>query len=276
MGRSAVTGTQASPRQLCFFLGGTDLEMREIERLARKAQSRITDNHLLWGARLSDYSTEVDAAQAEGWTCVAVELADDMPSQWPARNHLILIDHHGPKAGGVSSLRQVFNLLELPSACWTRRLALVEANDIGHVAALRAARATEEEIVRIRAEDREAQGVTAEEEEAGRRALAKAEVSANGWTIVRLPHARCATVTDPLATDPRFAHLPANVLVCSPKEVNAFGDGDAMLALDRSFSGGWIGGDLPRRGYWGLRLTGTLKCDDIVQGLGGRGAPPRD
>lgn len=253
--------------RFCFFLGGRDLEMTEIERLARAAGAIVISNDLAWGARLSDYAAKMEEAHQSGLTCVGVELRDDMHPDWPLRGGLILLDHHGEDATRPSSLRQAFVLLDYPSVAWDRRLTLVEANDVGHVGALRAAGATTEEILLIRAEDRAAQGVTSDDEQAGLQALERAEIR-HGWVIVCLPHSRCATVTDPLALDPAYRDWPRNCLVCSPGEVNAFADGASIRELDEAFPGGWSGGELPLRGYWGLMFGGAATCcDDVIRRL---------
>ena len=147
-----------------FFLGGRDLEMVEIRRLLdRHAAGRIEDKRLAWGAALSAYREELLAALARGETPVMIELADDLLADLFDRARVIVVDHHGPLAGHdrPTSIEQVFALLGLPAAAWTRRLALVAANDRAHVAGMRALGATPDEIAEIRAADRAAQGVSA-------------------------------------------------------------------------------------------------------------------
>ena len=235
------------------FLGGADLEMAEIGRLARAEGVPVEDKGLPWGARLSDWQEKIEAAVARGERAMAIELEDDMPGDWPARQGLALVDHHGPaSAGGLSSLAQAFALLGLPPARWTRRLALVDANDRGHVQSLLAMGASPAEAAQIRAEDRRAQGVIAAEEVAGHAALALAEVREGRLTVVRLPHGRMAAVTDGLALDPACARLPRDLAIISPGEFGFFGRGAAVLALAAANPKGWSGGDLPQAGFFGL------------------------
>ena len=150
-----------------FFLGGRDLEMLEIRRLLdRHAAGRIEDKGLAWGAALSAYREELLAALSRGETPVLIELMDDLPPALFDRGRVIVVDHHGPLAGHdrPTSIEQVFALLGLPAAAWTRHLALVAANDRAHVVGMRALGATAQEIAEIRAADRAVQGVSAADE----------------------------------------------------------------------------------------------------------------
>ena len=179
-----------------------------------------------------------------------MELANDLPLA-PAR--VILVDHHGEYAGEdrPTSLHQVFDWLALPPERWIRWFELVAANDWGYIPALVALGASQEEIVKVRAADRAAQGITAAEEIAGEIAAASAKTMVHGkLTIVQLPHARTATVTDRLAPElggPGYE----NLVVYSPDQVNFFGAGELVHALDKAFPDGWYGGALPDRGFWG-------------------------
>jgi hypothetical protein len=236
-------------KSLHFFLGGHDLEMMEIARLARAANLPCDDKGLGWGARLSAYQREIETAVSAGRTAVGVELGDDTPPDWPARRKLILADHHGGRAGGPSSLRQVFALLELPSEAWTRRLTLIEANDVDHIRGLLRAGATLDEAAMIRAEDRAAQGITRAEEAEGVVAAAAAHRLCGTLLAVELPHKHIAAALDPLALAAHPALLEA-IVIC-PGETAFVGRGVAVEALDRAFPGGWTGGNLPANGFWG-------------------------
>lgn len=230
-----------------FFLGGQDLEMQEIARLIRRAapDAPLHDKALGWGARVSDYAAEIADALATGYRPVLIELKLDRPVPGMA----VIVDHHGPAAGQdrPTSLHQIFDLLGLPAGGWSRRMELVAANDRGHIAAMRAMGATADEIAAIRREDRAAQGITAGMEEAGERAIANLEHWLDGRVLVaRLSHARCAVVTDRLDPDESRP-----LVVLSPAEVNIFGPGAVISALNQEILGGWYGGALPTRGYWG-------------------------
>ncbi|GAB6041486.1 hypothetical protein [Endothiovibrio diazotrophicus] len=251
----ALTEGGAAPAPLRFFLGGRDLEMVAItELLARHAPGRYHDRGLGWGARASAYRKEIERALAAGETPVLIELEEDLGLD-PQR--IVIIDHHGERSGAQrpTSLEQVFVLLGLPAAAWSRRLALIAANDRGYLPAMAELGASREEMAEIRAAERAAQGIGAEEEEAAERAAVAIEMHAGGrLTRAELPHGRCAPLTDRLAPElggPGYR----NLLVVSPGEVNLFGEGGLILAAAERFPGGWYGGSLPERGYWGAPRT---------------------
>lgn len=234
-----------------FFLGGRDLEMTVIrELLEHHAPGRFHDHHLEWGAKASDYQSEIRACLAAGRTPVLIELEADMTLD---PQEIVIIDHHGRRAGSdrPTSLHQVFELLGLPAKLWTKRHALVAANDRGHIPAMIELGASRAEIAAIRAADRAAQGITSEEEQEGERAAGRAEVLAGGQlTVVRLAHDRTAAVADrldPLLGGPGYR----NLLVLSPGQVNFFGAGGWIDRLASEFPGGWYGGALPKKGFWG-------------------------
>lgn len=239
--------------RLIFFLGGRDLEMATIRRLLdQEAPGRLHDKGLAWGARTSAYQDEISKAleRVEKPVLVLIELTDDLDLP-PDR--VIIVDHHGTRAGAdcSTSLHQVFELLDLSPARWTRWYALVAANDRGYIPELLRAGATPEEIRQIRTADRAAQGITAAQEAEAERAVRATEVLADGRLIrMRLSHDRTAAVTDrlePLLGGPGYEAL----FVESPAQVNLFASGELVMACNQAFSGGWYGGALPERGFWG-------------------------
>lgn len=236
---------------LVFFLGGYDLEMESILHLLQKHVSpgQIHDHHLAWGARASAYNTELDSVFHEGKRPVLIELTVDRPL--PAT--CILIDHHNERSGAdqPTSLEQIFRLLELPEREWTRWHALVAANDRGYLPEMAAMGATTEEMISIRSADRRSQGIREFEEQQAIDAVARRTIHAGGQlTRIDLPHSRTAAAAD------RMERLLGgagyyNLIVGTPSSVSFFGEGSLIDVLKQNFPGGWWGGALPERGYWG-------------------------
>ena len=237
-----------------FFLGGYDLEMVTIRDWLRRQGARLFDKQLTWGARASSYADEIATELAAGRRPVLIELEDDLGLHLGgASEQVIVIDHHGPRAGknAPTALRQTFELLSGRQGEWTRWFELVDANDRGHVRAMLECGAAVDELRSVRAADRAAQGVTDEQEQAGRRAAEQAKRMSDGlWTLVRSPHGRTSVIADSLDRSlggPGFDHL----LVLWPEGQQFFGVGRVVTALDVRFPGGYFGGELPDRGYWG-------------------------
>jgi hypothetical protein len=236
--------------ELVFFLGGHDLEMVTIRDLLIATPGvRFHDKRLGWGARASDYRSEIDEALANGMIPVLIELEVDV-----ALPEALVIDHHGLRAGSEAptSLHQVFELLGLPPSAWTRWHTLVAANDRGYIKGLEAEGAIREEIVEVRRADRQAQGITEAEEAAAEACLASLEERLGGaLSLIHLSHDRTATITDRLEAalgGPGFR----NLLIISPESLNFYGSGEVIRALVEAFPGGWYGGALPERGFWGI------------------------
>ncbi len=241
-------------RPLAFFLGGHDLEMLIIRELLllHRDKASFCDKHLAWGARLSNYGDEIAAAAERHAVPVAIELADDMPTDWPPRAGLVAVDHHGARHREASALRQVFDLLQLPESQWTRDFELAAANDTGHVRELRRIGASHAEIADIRRCDRAAQGITADQEREGLEALRRAEVSPGGrLLIVVLANGRSAAVTDPLHLEAGFESLPRQVLILSPEADMFFGARSVIDMLRERFPRGFSGGQ-GEDGFFGL------------------------
>lgn len=258
MTRSHSPQPASPPADLVFCLGGHDLEMVTIADLVREVlgPDHLRDRGARWGARATLYADDIATIKVAGRTPVLVELGLDGAED--LIDGCLVVDHHGALAGAdaPTALEQVFGLLRLPASRWTRHLALVAANDRGHVQAMREAGATNAEVAALRAADRTAQGVTDREVMAARHALRAAQWALEGQVlVVSLDHDRASVVADLLAAGPDGAPPPNPppdiLLVCGPTETNAYGPGWAVAALDRASPGGWSGGSLPARGFWG-------------------------
>ncbi len=270
------------PPRFEFFLGGHDLEMVTIAALLRERAPGVPvhDGGLSWGAKASRYEPRIRAAIDAGRQPALVELADDLPDDLRAGPLApLFVDHHGEAAGAVrpTALHQVFELLRLPPSAWTHELELVAANDRGHVKAMLDLGASMDEIRRIRSADRAAQGVTMMDEARAAEAVAAARIVAGGaLTVVDSPHDRTSPIADRL--DDRLGGPGfRNLVIHCPKETSFFGRGELVYELDRAFPGGWYGGALPERGFWGISpaqraVEGWLV--DRIRRLHANDAPP--
>jgi hypothetical protein len=263
-----VVEREPPPERLHFFLGGADLEMQAIRTLLEAhASERFSDNRLAWGAAVSVYADAIRAALARGRTPVLVELADDLPADAFDRRRVIVVDHHGPLAGHdrPTALEQVFRLLGLPAAAWTRELALIAANDRGHIRAMQALGATPDEIATIRRRDRAAQGVTAEDEAEAERAVA-ARRRAGRLTRIDTASRTSSAIAD--AMEPGLGGPGYDaLLVVMPDSLACFADGETVAWLAAAVPGSWSGGDLPTRGYWGAAIGPGRERDQLVERL---------
>ncbi len=227
-----------------FFLGGKDAEMVHIKNRLVEAGEEFMDKGLGWGAKASAYSEEISTATAVGKTVVVVELEADIDLPKGAVN----VDHHNERVGEPAAILQVLNLLSLNPNRYDR---LIAANDEGFMFGMKAMGATAEEIAEIRAFDRASQGITPEMEAEAERAIAGAETSKNGLTVVRMAHSKCATVTDRLFGKYRFL-----LILSGDGEINFYAastdeaDKAVISAINEKFPGGWVfGGGTGWGGY---------------------------
>ena len=235
-----------------FLLGGHDLEMIEIEKLLRQEGCKeiesladtkegacfYADRNLSWSdAELEAYQ---DLLPFEG-EIYGIELrhVDKPPPNY------ILLDHHGPLWCRPSALEQVAELFDIPL---DRHRQLVAANDKGHIAALKAMNATEEEIASIRAEDRRAQGVSEAQERQAEEDAKKVEKRSDLY-IVRSTLEHFSPLVDRLTMAGKTP-----LIVYNDKSLNYYGPDALKLAehykeaVDRGQA--YYGGNPP--GYFGL------------------------
>jgi len=257
-------------KEYVFFLGGHDLEMLVIRDLLARQGAPYVDKGLGWGAKASAYQKEIGKAVRQKRLPVLVELEDDTGL---AGNEVVIVDHHGTRAGvdKPTALEQVWRLLEMPHSDWQEAryedlpYPLIAANDRGHVRAMQYLGATQEQMTKVRELDRKAQGITEQQERQAQVGIERAQHRLHGrLTVVQVPHAKTATVTDRLHValgGPGYE----NLLIVSPDETNFYGRGEAICRLDKQWPGGWSGGELPDRGFWGIGRA--LVADEVAEVL---------
>lgn len=204
---------------LIFLLGGYDLEMLEIRNILHTHGLKFLDKHLAWGAKLSDYRDEFDNM----YTFVGIELIQDTEPP----EHYIDINHHNEKVKKDSSLEQVIALLKSKLGIeieLTRELQLVAANDKGYIPALQQMGAKPNEIADIRRRDREAQGITTEDELLAEQSICENGTNVAGITIIKSLTSRFAAITDRL--------FPCSkLLIYTEQELTYYGEDVSLLII---------------------------------------------
>ncbi len=243
----AATASKVA-KNLVFFLGGADAEMRRIAEVLAEAGIEYHDAGLGWGAAASAYGDAIAEASGAGKTPVLVELEVDCDLP----EGVVVVDHHGDRAGEPPAILQVLNLLGREPSRWD---LLVAANDAGWFPGLVGEAeipgmgrfsppATAEEMAAVRATDRAAQGITPEQEREAERALAALVEEIGGVRVIRMSHSKTAPIGDRLAIDALASGrpIPAYLVLSGDGEVNFSGDGALAAALHEKFPGGWAGG----------------------------------
>ncbi len=241
-----------------FLLGGQDLEMMTIRAMLEENGyvhgQDFLDKQLPWGASWGDYDKEIIELQSaeNPIQIVGIELShkDKMPK------NAIDIDHHNERSHEKSSLEQVADLLDVTL---TRKQKLIAANDSGYIPAMEKMGASQQEIDDIRLADRQAQGVTQEDEEFAIQAIASAKWEKDVCTIKSLS-GKFSPITDRLYGQ---AH---KTLVYTDAQLTYYGCGVGQLAHEfkdyvkggKAYHGG---GD---NGYFGIAKD-AFPPDELTQ-----------
>lgn len=211
--------TTANNSNMVVFLGGMDAEMITIREVLSSQGIPFCDKSLGWGASVSAYQAEIAEAQLSGREVVTIELSNDL-----GLSGLLEVDHHGDRSSEPAAILQVLALLGMEP---TREQELIAANDNGYIPAMMAMGATAVEIAAVRLLDRSAQGITPEMEAEAERAI-NCLTTANGVTIVKMAHSKCATVTDRLFSLSEKQNL---LILSEDGESNYYGDGELCSLL---------------------------------------------
>ncbi|MCI4627129.1 MAG: hypothetical protein L3V56_14370 [Candidatus Magnetoovum sp. WYHC-5] len=208
------------------------------------------DKQLSWGAALTEYEEELTML-APNIIPVFIEL--NLDCRYPENS--IIVDHHGQKASkyAQTSIEQVATLLRVKL---NRHQQLISANDKGHIRAMIALNATNEEIAQIRQMDRKAQGVTEEDEK-------NAEISIKNH--IEIINGNCAIVQSLTRHSScifdRIYDKFDYVFIYTPKgQLHYSGKGHIVQYLvelykkqktDNKSIDFWWGGSLPDYGFFG-------------------------
>lgn len=207
-----------------FLLGGYDLEMKTIAQLLSSYHKTFYDNQLIWNnAYLSTYNDILERYNdSDKYIIYGIELFED-DNSYKCDNY-IRIDHHNDYVDRSSSLQQVADIL---SHTLTRYEQLVSINDCSYIPGMVEFGATQTEIEVIRQEDRNAQGVSAEDELAAERAIRENKIEYKGITIVQTSSSRFSPICDRL-------YPYRKLLICTDREIMYYGEG--INSLKRLFS----------------------------------------
>jgi len=212
-----------------FLLGGADLEMLEIRKLLIKHNRHFIDKRLKWGAKLGSYKHLL----ADSITYYGIELIEDVP---PPPNY-IAIDHHNDMQEKKSSIEQIADILGVKLDRYQRLVAL---NDKGYIPAMVAYGATEVEVELIRERDREAQGVSRDDELLAEISIEESLRDAD-IVVVGARTEKFSPIADRLYGE--------NILIYSEKKLNYYGrDVERLvkyyrddIAKKRAYYGGGFG-----------------------------------
>lgn len=239
-------------KDLIFFLGGSDAEMKEIEKILKGKNCSYFDRGLSWNnARASVYKEELSSL-SHGQIPVLIELFADL--ELP--NNTIYIDHHNERENEPSSIEQIAELLGIKLDRWQ---LLVGANDSRYIPGMRAKCATEDEVEQIRKYDRMSQGITQEDEVLADKSVGEQMELRENMAIVFSLTDRFSPVADRI-----YAKRP-NLLVFNDNHLTFYGalKKEVSESFDHLLKGGQAyqgGGDT---GFWGIK-KGSLNTNEIL------------
>lgn len=261
-----------------FLIGGSDLEMYQIEKHLRRNGKEFVSRNLQWGAKIDDYVDEVERILSEGKDPVAIELsgADKIEG-------VIDIDHHNEKNLRPASISQVMSRINKPMSLVDEMIA---ANDSSYIPGMEAKMEEYKPLLEgqygkerfqelktklinlIRAKDRQMQGVTAEMEKSAEEALENKEEGPNNLIIVRYEGEKPSPISDRLFSN--WGEKNENLIVVCKKAgvIYYFGPGHICKEVKDTFSGfgGGVGfGQKDKNGFSGVKIDDPEKVIDFIK-----------
>ena len=246
-----------------FLLGGYDLEMITIrELLISLGFEEITspvdfmsgdyfaDRHLKWGASVDSYR---DLLTFHG-KIYGIELTVTDESILP--ENYVIIDHHNERNNLPSSIEQVAEILEIEL---THRQKLIAANDRGYIPAMLALDASPEEISDIRRSDRQAQGVTENDELLAEKSLKESVTFRNDLIIIESLTPRFSAIADRIYPFRKLLITHDNHLVYYGQGIETLSANfQDLIRNKKAFYGGG------KNGFFGL-VQGIFSKDQFLQ-----------
>jgi hypothetical protein len=206
---NVISNRVSESKKPIFLLGGQDLEMVEIKKILKERGAFYIDRELGWGAKLSQYRDILNDEQS----FYGVELTEDIEPP----KHYTLIDHHNENQDRGSSLEQIAKIFGIEL---NRFQKLVAINDKSYIDGLKRFGATDVEIEYIRKLDREAQGVTEEDEYLATISI-ESSIKIGDITVVKSLTDKFSPIIDKL--------YGKKVLIYRDDHLNYYGDGVKKL-----------------------------------------------
>lgn len=204
---------------LIFLLGGIDLEMLTIEELLIENGIACLNRKLTWDtSKVTAYADIIRSPKYAGYQLYGIELIEN--NRLPLPGNYQSIDHHNDRVNEKSSVEQVADILGVKL---TRHQMLVAANDKGYIAAMEEMGATREEILQIRFMDRQAQGVTTEDEALAEESIRKHKTVVGDVILINSLTPHFSAITDRL-------YPAGKILISYSNHFSYYGPGIELLA----------------------------------------------
>ena len=256
-----------------WVLGGSDGEMGVIIELLGMAGEEWIQPQKEWG-NLHFGFVQIGKGEAElrDITTIFVECGP----RWNQENYpeieVVFIDHHGELSGRPASVLQVLGILEkagLKISDFTRRwVELVAANDCAAYAGMESLGATPEEIERVRAFTRKAQGITEEHKAVAREALGLSQ-QYGSVLVAKAPAGESIKNVCFLDLLYRSGRADQQYLLVGSGNFHFSGDGEICARLKKKFrgwAGGWgLGKKGDNRAFWGMNGSPKLLAQILAE-----------
>lgn len=239
-----------------FLLGGYDLEMLTIREILEKKGLALKDNKLEWSSALLSNYKDIFTSDSEMYDCIyGIELSEDIA---PPVNYK-RIDHHNDMVHMPSSLEQIAGIIGVEL---NRFEQLIAVNDSRFIPGLQSMGASEEEIDLIRRADRNAQGVTEEDELLAQKSIQENFRKEKDIAIIRSFGQKFSPITD------YMFDKEARLLIYTDNKLCYYGPGThtlsqhfkAMIQKKKAYTGGG------ENGFFGI-AENVLTPTEIENGL---------
>jgi len=255
MGRILTVNELLGIDKRAFVVPNNDLEAIVIIRLLKGLGENVMVTSQGWGATWANLEQDIKdkiSKLSSDVKVYGIELQGDVLC-----DSCFNIDHHrydnDDRSNDKSSLQQVADIINLTLNDYEQ---FVSINDTAYIPGMLSLDIDVTEDRRkmlidiVRLDDRQAQGITPDEESQAIEPLARKEILNDTTCIIRSPHSKCACYTDRL-----FGTKFNRILIVTngdgDVECNFYGDTRTIETLFGEF-GGWTGGDLPNgSGFWG-------------------------